>query len=78
MEVVLRFVVFISRVTLQAHAVAGGPQCQAVWLVTITAGHPGVIHLALQKRAINVDFILYLAISEIHALIQEPRQVVIQ
>ena len=78
MEVVIGLVILASLVALQADAIAGGSQGQAVWLMTITAGDTGVIHLALYKGAVNVDLIVYLTISMIHAFIQKPGQVMIQ
>ena len=49
--------------TLQTDAIPGRSQFEAVWLVAITAGHPGGMHLALHKRSIDVDFVIDLTVG---------------
>ena len=78
MEVVTELIVVGCLMTLQADAIAGEFQFQAVWLMTVTAGHPGVMHLALYERAVDVDFVLDLTVGVVQALVQESGQVVIQ
>jgi hypothetical protein len=42
--------------------------------VAVTARHSGTIHLALQKRAIDIDFILHLAIGMVQTGVEEAWQ----
>ena len=46
-----------------------------VRIVTISAGHTGLIHLALHERPVNIDFVEYLAVGEIQILIEQRQHV---
>ena len=76
MKVVLGRLVLVGLVALQAHAVSGQAQLQRVRVVAITAGNPGLVHLALQEGAMHKDFVLNLSVRVIKALIQGGPQVV--
>ncbi len=41
-----------------------------VRVVAIAAGHPGMVHAALNERAVDIDLVLYLAVGEIQLLIK--------
>ena len=77
MEVVLFTIVFFRLVALQTNAVTGGPQSQAVRFMAVTAGDTGVIHPALQKGPVDIHFVVDLAISEIHTVIEQAWQVMV-
>jgi hypothetical protein len=42
-----RAVVFLCGMTLHAHTITGGAQCQAMWIVAIAAGNSRMKHFAL-------------------------------
>ena len=69
---------FFSRMTLQADCIAGRTQLQTVWLVTVAAGYPGVLHLALEKGSIDVHFVVNLAIGMVQSFIQQSWEVVVE
>jgi hypothetical protein len=71
MEVMGWHIVPGRQVTLRTHAVSGRTQLQAVRFVAVAAGHSGTIHLALQERAIDIDFILHLAIGMVQTGLDE-------
>ena len=73
--VVLARIVFRRRVAAVAQRVALVVEPQAMGVVAIAARDSLSIHLALQKRAVNVDFFEDLAIGVIQAFIEESRRV---
>ncbi len=69
---------FRCLVTLQAHRVTGCSQFKTVGLMAITAGYASLIHLTLDKRAIDIDFTIDLAVRVIPALVQQHWLVMVQ
>jgi hypothetical protein len=49
MKMVRLAVELLCRMTLQAHAITGLAQFKAVRVMAVTAGHPGMVHAALQE-----------------------------
>ena len=76
-KVVFGCLVLVGLVTLYAHAVSGQAQLQRVRVVAVTAGNPGLVHLALQEGAMHKDFVLNLPVRVIKALIQGGQQIVL-
>ena len=56
---------------LQADPVAGRPQARAVRLVAIGAGDAGMVHPALQERAVFIDLVADLAVGEIESGVEQ-------
>ena len=61
-EVVLRSVIRRGFVALGADAVVRRPQLIAVRFVTVAAYDAGLVHLALDERSVDVDFVQDLAV----------------
>lgn len=68
---VLRHVEFGGHVTLGAKRIAVGPQLGTVRIVAIGAGDPGVMHAALQERAVLIDLAVYLPVGVIKAALEQ-------
>ena len=56
-------IVFLRLVALGTDAVVRRPQGQAVGLVAVAADHAGLVHLALQEGAVDIDLVQDLAIG---------------
>ena len=67
-----------SLVALGAHAIARSAQLQAVRLVAITAHHAGLVHLALHKRAVFVDFVANLAVGVVQRRLRQGQTMSVQ
>ena len=63
---------------LGADGIDGGPQLDAVGIVTVRTDHPGGVHPALLKRAVLEHFVLDLAVYFIQVGAEDHRQVIIQ
>ena len=74
-EVVLRLVVDVGSMAPRAKGVAFRPRLATMRIVAIAADDASGVHLALQERAVDVDFILDLPIVEVEELI-EHRQTI--
>jgi hypothetical protein len=70
MKVMIFMVIMVCPVTLEAQVVSLLMKFETVDIMAITALYIPLIHLALSKRAINIDFIKDLSIREVKALIQ--------
>ncbi len=55
-------------------SVSGFPQFQSMRLMAITTCDPSVIHLALQKRSVDIHFILNLSVLIVQPLFKEGGQ----
>ena len=64
--------------TLGAHAVALCNQLVAVRVMAIGAGHPSLMHLALNERAVNIDLLADLPIGPVKRLLNNRQAVGIQ
>ena len=64
-------------VTLRANGVALCTQVTAMRFMAIAATHAALVHLALQKRAIDIDFVVDLAIREIQAVPQQSQSMMV-
>ena len=65
----------LGAVALGADTVAGGTQCLAVGFVAVAADHAGLVHLALQERAVDVDLVQNLSIRVVQRRLQHGQSV---
>ena len=75
---VFRLSVHLRLVALGADAVARRPQLQTVGLVTVAADHPGLMHAALDKGAVDKDLVADLPIVVIQRLFGQRQAVGVQ
>src|SRR5260370_1678469 len=73
----LRRIVLLRGMTLHTKIVAWGTKRGTVRLVTIAAGHTGMEHPALDKGAVFVVLLFYLAIGEVVIFIQQRDAVIV-
>ena len=78
MSVVCGVIVSAGQMTLGAHAVALCNQLVAVRVMAIGAGHPSLMHLALNERAVNIDLLADLPIGPVKRLLNNRQAVGIQ
>jgi hypothetical protein len=71
MKMVLPGSVFGGHMTTVTQGVPTGVNLPAVGFVAILANNPCLIHLALKKGGIYIDFILNLSVSKIEILLQQ-------
>ena len=64
-------VVLRSRMALPTHGITLSYQLITMGVVTVAADHAGLVHFALDKRTIDVDFIANLAIWPIQGRVDE-------
>src|SRR5689334_7388707 len=76
-EMMARGIVLRGRVALQTHSVAGRAEPRGVRLMTVATGHARVVHPALDKRAVLVNFVLYLAVRKIEVVVKQRDPVVV-
>ena len=60
-----RHIKFIGLVALQAYALIIRSKLDTMGVMAVTAGYPGMIHLALQKRSIDINFLPNLTVRTI-------------
>ena len=65
MKMMLGIIIGLRRMTTSTDLISIGFQLEAVRLMAVTAAHATLEHFALYKRAVDIDFILYLTISVI-------------
>src|SRR5207244_12911722 len=63
--------------TLHTKVVAGRSKLETVRLVAIAAGHTGIEHPTLDKRAVFVVLLFYLAVGEIVVFVEQREAVII-
>ena len=78
MPMMLRAVVARWQVTLPAHSITVGDELIAVRIMAVCAYHTRLMHFALNKRAVDIDFIAYLAIRPIKRIFDQGQPVGIQ
>ena len=71
-------VVLRGFVALGADTVTGCAQRVAMRLVTVAAHYPGLMHFALHKGSVDVDFIANLSIRVIQGPLRQRQAVCIQ
>ena len=64
-------VVGAGQMTLGTHAVAFRYQLVAVRVMTVGAGHPSLMHLALDERTVNVHFVADLPVGPVKRLFDD-------
>ncbi|MGZ5586721.1 MAG: hypothetical protein ACXWE4_08575 [Methylobacter sp.] len=69
MEMMFVGVVLIRTMALQTDSVFRHTQLQAVGFVAVAACHSGPVHLALQERAVLIDFAIDLTIGVVQRLL---------
>ena len=76
-EMMFRRIILLRGMTLHAKVVAAGTKRGTVRLVTIAAGHAGMEHPALDKGAVFVVLLFYLAVGEVVVFIEQRDAIVV-
>ena len=71
-------VIGAGQMTLGTHAVAFRHQLVAVRVMAVGTGHPGLMHLALDKRSVDIDLVTDLTIGPVKRLFNHREAVSIQ
>ena len=71
MEVMGRRIVFARGMALEADAISWRAQLEAVRLMAIAAGHPGMKHSALDKGAVLVNLAFDLPVGKVEIIVQQ-------